>query len=387
MVALQSFFLDEKLVTIFGLRDDSMRYNYDAVTTNWWSRPPTRLSHTFNADTFTAGAVYHVNKPFSFYGNFASSRDIPDIRIHIINTDIPPMPDSKGGDVGIKLDLLDGKLYATAGYYKTKSKHVTDWGDIQTSVTDLNTRVLAALRSAGLITAAEQTSHTINANGYLQDRDSSGWEFSVVANPTPNWRISSNFSINHVVARNSMAEVKAWADANTAFWLAKAAPQGGANFLLSGASNAWDTLGAQNGWLYQYHINPVVQLDGHEARGQREYGANLYNKYTFSSGPLKNFSIGGGGRYQSPNVLGFYNGEVRHGTSLVLADASLGYTFKTEFIGKGSWAELQFNVANLLNNRRSQIYTLAWWDTTSSIPERIGLQEPRKYTLSASLHF
>jgi outer membrane receptor for monomeric catechols len=388
MLALQSFFLNDKLVSIFGLRGDSMRYDYDGVTTNWWSQPIPRLSHKFNANTFTAGVVYHVTKPFSLYGNFASSRDIPDIRIHLIDAAIPPMPDSKGGDVGIKLDLLDGKVYVTAGYYKTQSKHVTDWGDIQTSVTDLNTRVLKALYGAGLITAAEQTAHTINANGYLQDRDSSGWEFSVVANPTLNWRISANFSINHVVAHNSMAEVKAWADANTAFWLAKAAPKGGANFVINTDPTAtWDTLGAQNGWLYQYHIDPVVALDGHETRGQREYGGNLYTKYTFSSGPLKNFSIGGGGRYQSQNVLGFYNGEVRYGTSLVLADASLGYTFKTEFIGKGSWAELQLNVANLFDNRRSQIYTLAWWDPTSSIPERIGLQEPRKYTLSATLHF
>jgi hypothetical protein len=391
MFALQSFLLDSKLVTIVGFRADSLHYQYNLVDLNWWKDPVATGSTTFNAHTLTAGAVYHVTTPFSVYGNVASSRDVPNVRIHLVDTDIPPMPDSKGGDVGVKLDLLDGKVYITAGYYKTRTLHTTDWGDIQTSVTDLNTRILQALNTQGLITAAEQTAHLIDANGYAQDRDSSGWEFSAVANPTPNWRITSNFSINHVVAHNSMAEVKAWADKNTAYWLSKAAaapaPNNGQNLLLSGPGNSWDTLGAQIGWLYQYHISPVTQLDGHEARGQREYGANLYNKYTFSSGPLKNFSIGGGGRYQSPDVLGFYNGAVRYGRSLVLVDALLGYTIKTEFLGKGSWAELQFNVSNLLDTRRSQIYTLAWWDTTSTVPERIGLQEPRKYTLSATVHF
>ena len=391
MLALQSFMLDSKLVTIFGFRDDSMKYENNLVTQNWYSVPLAKSSTTFNAHTLSAGAVYHVTKPFSLYANYATSRDIPNVHIHLIDANIPPMPDSKGGDVGVKLDLLDGKLYVTAGYYKTKTLHTTDWGDTQTAVTDLNTRVLAALNSQGLITAADQTAHQINANGYEQDRDSGGWEFSAIANPTPNWRISSNFSINHVVARNSMAEVKAWANANTTYWLAKAAaapsPNNGSNLLLSGAGNSWDTLGAQIGWLYQYHIDPVTQLDGHEARGERKYGANLYNSYTFSSGPLKNFSIGGGGRYQSPDVLGFYNGAVRSGTSLFLADAFVGYKFKTEFMGKGSSVELQLNVSNLFDTRRSQIYTLTWWDTTSTIPERIGLQEPRKYTFSATLHF
>jgi outer membrane receptor for monomeric catechols len=56
-------------------------------------------------------------------------------------------------------------------------------------------------------------------------------------------------------------------------------------------------------------------------------------------------------------------------------------------MGKGSSVELQLNVSNLFDTRRSQIYTLAWWDTTSTIPERIGLQEPRKFTFSATLHF
>ena len=131
----------------------------------------------------------------------------------------------------------------------------------------------------------------------------------------------------------------------------------------------------------------VTGLEGQQARGQRKYGANLYTKYTFMSGPLKNVSIGGGGRYQSANVLGFYYGESRKGRDLVLADASLGYTFKTDFLRQGSWAELQLNVGNVFNTREYQVYTLAWWDKSASLPERIGLQEPRKFNLSATLHF
>jgi len=391
MGALQSNWFKDRLVSIVGLRFDSLHYQWDpsvrdATTKQWTLDPDNRKAKTFNATTLTAGVVYHATKSISVYGNHSNGRDIPNLNIHVIDNEVPPMPKADGNDVGLKFDFFDGKLYATASYYTTHQKQTTDWGDIQTSVTDFNTRVLAALVRDGLITTAEQAAHTINANGYLEDRDSSGWEFQVVANPTSNWRVSANFSINRVVKRNSMAEVKAWADANTAYWLAKAASMGGAGYALT-PGTTWDFLGDNIGWLYQYHIDPVVALDGHQARGEREYGANLFAKYTFSRGPLKGLSIGGGGRYQSANVLGMYNGEIAKGKDLLLADAVLGYATKTDFLGHGSWVDFQLNVSNLFDTRKSQVYTLAWWDPTSTVPERIGLQEPRKLTFTTTLHF
>ncbi|ACB75331.1 TonB-dependent receptor [Opitutus terrae PB90-1] len=386
LAALQSRFFSDRLITILGFRYDRMNYSWDpsvrdATTKEWKLDPANSKSTTFNAHTLSVGAVYHLTKSVSVYGNHSSSRDIPNVNIHVIGAEIPPMPKSEGNDAGLKFDFFDGKLYATAGYYTTKVEHTTDWGDIQTAVTDLNTRVLGALVAGGRITAGEQAARTISANGYMEDREADGWEFSLIANPTPNWRISANFSINNLVKQNSMAEVKAWADENTAYWRQK----GGNDFLLGGGD--WDTIGAQIGWLYQYHIDNVVALDGLQARGERKYGANLYTKYTFSDGALKGFSVGGGGRYQSPNVLGFYNDAVREGTDLLLADASIGYSFKTEFLLRGSWLDLQLNVSNVFDTRKSQIYTLAWWDTSSTIAERIGLQEPRKFTCTATLHF
>jgi outer membrane receptor protein involved in Fe transport len=408
MVALQSFFFKDKLVTILGFREDSLKYNYNYPLIPTRSNgvivldPSKATSHTFDPNTLTAGAVYHLTQWLSFYGNVSSSRDLPDLRIHLIGSTISPMPESKGVDAGIKLDLLDGKLYATIGYYKGTTKHSTDFGTVQTDITDRNTKILTALRRDNLITAADYDSHLINANGFMEDRDTSGWELGLVANPTNNWRVSANFSINHLVAHNSMAEVKAWADKNVAWWRQQVVAGGytAANYPLTTGTD-WDYLNANVGWMNS-GIDSITALDGHEARGQRQYGANLYNKYTFESGAFKGFSIGGGGRYQSKNVLGMYddtldakyNPTVHYGRSLVLLDANLGYSFKTEWAGKESWMELQLNVSNLFNKQDDQIYTLAWWGTVSSdgktltrSAERIGLQEPRKYTLSATLHF
>ena len=328
--------------------------------------------------------MYHATEAFTLFANMASSRDVPDVRIHVIGSELPPMPESQGADFGVKMNLFDGKVYASVGYYITKVEKITDWGNVQTAVSDRNTRILAALFDAGLISDADRQSRLINANGYMQDRDAEGWEFQLIANPTPNWRISANFSINEVVGKNSMAEVKRWADENAAYWLAAAAPQGGDGFLLGGG--AWDTLGANIGWMND-SIEEVTGLDGKEVRGQRKYGGNVYTKYTFSTGALKGFSIGGGARYQSANVQGFYFDQVRKGTDLFLADASLGYGVKADFLRRGAWLDFQLNVSNVLDEDKSQVYTLAWWDPTARTPGNIGLQEPRKVTFTATLKF
>lgn len=408
MVALQSSLLRDKLTTIVGLRRDSLKYSYNfplnptrragAIVID----PTKETSHTFEPNTLTAGAVYHLTPSVSLSANVSSSRDLPNLGIHLIGTPIAPMPESKGMDFGLKLNLLDEKLYVTVGYYSGETKHTTDWGNIQTDLTDRNTKILDALRRDNLISQADYSSRIINANGYMMDRDTSGWEFGLVGNPRKNWRVSANFAINHLIARNSMAEVKAWADANIAWWRERVRAGGfdPATYALS-AGTTWDFLNANVGWMYT-GIESTTRLDGHEARGQRKYGGNLYTKYTFDKGPLKGLSVGGGGRYQSANVIGMYddtldgkyNPTVRYGESLVLLDASVGYSVAMDGLKKGSWLELQFNVSNLLDEDKDQVYGLSWWGaarsgstTLSRVPANIGLQEPRRYMLTATLHF
>lgn len=403
MLALQSRFLDDRLVTTLGVRLDRLEHSWspvlapdlDAGRSSYQLDRANDESKSFDPHTFSVGAVYHLSEWVSVYGNHSNNRQLPNFNIHLVDSYIAPMTEGEGSDVGLKFDLFDGRLFATVGYYTTEQSNTTDYGNVA-SMVSLNNRILAALEAAGEITAQESDAHALDPaiNGYLADREADGWEVSIVANPLENWRITANFSINDIRYRNLMADMITWADDATAFWLER----GGGGFLLGGGD--WDTIAAQIGWqlgeIYTtggsadpstWTEGTVTGLEGLQARGQRRYGANLYTKYTFMSGPLKNLSIGGGGRYQSANVMGFYYGDVREGEDLLLADLSLGYTFKTQFLGEGSWMDVQLNVSNVFDERENQVYTLAWWDTTATTPERIGLQEPRKFTLTASLHF
>ncbi len=388
LAALQSYFLNDSLVTIVGIRFDHLDYSTLPTIRNsagMLALDPTGRQHTnFDAHTLSAGVVYHLTKDIALYANTSDSRDLPNVNQRVIGYGLPPMPKATGIDTGAKFNFFGGKLYATVDYYTTKLHNSTEWGNIQSQVTSFNSRVLQALQTAGLISSADVTARTIDANAYLQDRNADGWEFSLIANPTPNWRLSANFSINHVKMENIMSEVQSWFATNSAYWLAKAASQGGANFMLS--NNSWDTLGNNIGWTNDY-ITQQTAFDGKPARGEREYGGNVYTRYRFSEGALRGFYIGGGGRYQSANIIAATTNGLVKGRDVALADAMVGYETSATIGGRRLPLEFQLNVSNVFDSRKYQIYTTAWWDNTNTIPERIGLQEPRKYTLSATLKY
>lgn len=380
--ALQSHFFSDHLVTIVGYRVDDLDKDRAPTAMNasfirYLDRAHT-VSTSFNAKTLTAGAVYHVTDHVSLFANTSSSRDLPTANIRLIGGIDPPMPKATGTDFGLKLDLMKGKLYGTVDYYTTKQKDITEYGNVQSYV-NTNNRIYSVLQTAGLITAAQATAGTTAGNGYLEDRKADGWEFTLVANPKTNWRIQANFSINNVVKENIMNEVVAWAKTNQTFWLSKAP----GTTLLGGGD--WDTLANQIMWTNQ-DIKSYTDFNGRPARGERKYGANIFTRYTLEGGALKGLYFGGGARSQSRNIISSEtNGDLIYGRSLLLFDGLLGYSFDPKLAGHKTPIEIQLNVTNLFDSDKYQIYTVAYWD--HHIPERIGLQEPRKFTLSAKISF
>jgi len=384
--ALQSRFFDDRLVSILGYRRDELKHEAGVNTRDAGGRivlaPAQTESADFSANTLSAGAVLDFTKSIALFGNFSTSRDLPNLNQTMLDGSLPKMSESQGYDIGVKFDL-GSRLYASVSYYTTDIEGTTEWGNIKSDVTARNDNILSAFVAANLITAAEADARRIIADAYYEDRHAEGWELSLVANPTDNWRVSLNFSINEVVKENVMTEIATWAEETTAFWRAT----GGDDFELGGGD--WDTVGNHIGWMMDY-INRERSFSGKPARGERKYGANLYTRYRLSEGPLKGLFFGGGGRYQSANTIGIdnpgaANEKVIKGESLFLADASLGYDFPLNLFGRRTWVELQLNVSNVFDNDDHQIYTTAWWD--SSRPERIGLQEPRKITFSALFKF
>ncbi len=382
LAAVQSFFWNDRIVTTLGYRHD--RLDYTTLQTNRNANgvlaldPGDKQSRVFNADTMSLGVVVHLTDYISAFANRSNTMSLPNLSQRLIGYDFPPMPEGVGTDLGFKFNLFDGRLYATVNYYTTDFEDTTEWGNINAAVTARNTRFLQAFVDAGFISDDDREARLIDANAYLEDRKSDGWEFEVIANPTDNWRITANFSINHVKKENIMSEVIAWADEATDYWLSVADP----DFLLGGGD--WDTLGANIGWMTEY-LEDEVAFNGRQARGEREYGASLYTRYFFKENFLDGFSIGGGLRYQSANAITFVDDQLIEGRSLFLADLVLGYAFNLQQGSRTYPIELQLNVSNLFDSDRDQLYTVAWWDPTRA--ERIGLQEPRRVNFTARIGF
>lgn len=99
-----------------------------------------------------------------------------------------------------------------------------------------------------------------------QTTTTDGYEFEVMANPTRNWRLTFNFATNKVVTENRAPVLKSFqADA-------KAANQ---------ATPLLDAFLA-------------TVPDGVPNPGYTKERANFFTRYTFSSGPLRGFYVGGG---------------------------------------------------------------------------------------------
>ena len=396
LLGVQGYLFDERLVTIVGFRHDRVDERKLGSARDeggrWVTDEATTIDRELKADTLSLGAVYHLSSTISLFANTSNSRNLPNVHQRIVGLEFAPMPEGVGTDMGVKFDLFGGKLFASVNYYTTDYRDVAEWGDIGTAVRDRNNNFLRAFTDAGLITAADRDARLLVANSYLEDRESSGWEFELIGNPLSNWRITANFSINEVIKNNIMPEVRSWAEDATAYWLDVAGP----DFNFGGGD--WDVLSNHIGWLNDY-INREVAFTGKQARGERTYGASLYTRYFFVEGPLEGFSVGGGMRYQSPNSINYdfdsievvdgtpvlTNAELIEGESLFLADLLLGYTFETHLGRRPVKVDLQLNVANLFDSDKDQVYDTAWWD--SSRRSRIGLQEPRKFTFSATVSF
>jgi hypothetical protein len=132
----------------------------------------------------------------------------------------------------------------------------------------------------------------------LQTSDSvaKGTEFELTYNPLKNWRIAVNYADIEVINANTATDA--------ALWLAQISPalNGPAGQVwMNGSQRTWQTnaqsfVNAVNGKVYgdNQPVNPEL----------RKSRFNLLTNYTFTSGPLKDFGMGGSVRWADKILLG-----------------------------------------------------------------------------------
>ncbi len=131
------------------------------------------------------------------------------------------------------------------------------------------------------------------------DSVSEGYEYEFNLRPVDNWNIAINASKMKAVRSNIGGDVlNAWVEARNAVWNGPAG-----NLLVSGTgSQTHSDLWNQN-FYSNYQLGQL--LDGSSAPEIRAWRFNVITNYRFTTGALKNFSVGGAYRWEDKVVLGY----------------------------------------------------------------------------------
>jgi iron complex outermembrane recepter protein len=361
MGILQSHFFNDRLVTVAGYRADrqnawfsvtdaalALAPPYGSFTSGEFKSVPAQEPILSTAYNLTYSAVFRLTKKLSLTYNRSRNSSLADQNGTLVNPDGSghvPAPRGVSQDIGIKLNLGNRLSLHLLHYETTAEKNTLNSNP---TIEGRFPVIWAALDTAGI--KGPDGGSALNVpnkfNRYTFHSVAKGYEFEVIANPTKDWRIFLNFSDNVVTQTNLGEEAIAYVDKYRSFWA-----QHGTVLVTAGSTVASELAG-----IDQNIANLYVLPDGQQGRGQVRHQVNLNTKYTFSTGKLKGFSIGGGGNYQSGQVVDYELAPAAgavHGRSNMLVNLMLGYRGAPLRVRAHDirWST-QFNITNLLNEKK-----------------------------------
>ena len=397
MLAAQSFWLKDRLVTTLGYRVDPIefqtydqarisdprdpRYTSGRFALNEWDFNGAIAVNTYRPKTFTAGAVLHVLPRLSVFYNASKNSGTPRLDRTVLPTGkTPPPTEGLGHDVGLMIDVLgDDRLFFRFGAFETRQTKdaaiIPDGLSVNTSTSLGGTamvNIYNVLLAAGRITQAQFDSELKFYNAATIDAVTKGWEAEFIANPTKTLTLRLGVSYSERKRENFFEEIYGYFAEWEPKWRAAAA--GDATLLA-----------AVNQQLANAHENidamAALQNSGF---GTRPYKANLTARYRFTEGRLKGAFVGGAGRYQSRNLtrISQLNGREIWGTPTVFADSFAGYRFTVP--GRKIPMSVQLNIRNMFN---SYLVGVGRLNAQENGYLRIYLNEPRNYRLTIGADF
>lgn len=382
------------------------------------------LDVNLDSSTYTLGAVFHVTRRISVFGNYATSFNPSSSQLRLDGS-IMPSPQSKGWDAGLRLHLLDERLNLSFSYYGGSESAQP----FEIPFTN-NFQDIALANKVG-----DTSSDGMNVRGMpvvprqafdRRDRENSGLEFEATANLTRHWRLSANYALPKAHQTNAWADTRAfiekWQD------VMRQVVIDAGNVFVNGspvadnsipADQRPDASAARNGWITIFNNRlPNIVAGKQMLPGRSEALGNLYTDYEFSSGSLKGLRIGGGVNYRGRMVIGFKGGDTiqdpafpndptkaiddpnadaytpLYNDAYCLFTASMGYSFKLK---RGAKLSLQLRVSNLLDED-TPVYTSStvqrapggdYTKTAARVatPVDFRYQTPRSFSLTATLSY
>ncbi len=377
--------------------------------------PPTRTLKP----TRSFGGIYNVGRGLSLWANFAQTFNPTDFSRTTIDYGTPPPSVSEGKDYGVRLSF-GPRLYLTLSRYESEEQDASisqpsGFSNLQTII---NTNVLGDTSSDGR-NRRGIGDLPIAWNDTL-DRKSRGYELEVVANLTPQWRLTLNYGLAHAAQTDAYRQTRAWVDAQSATFvrilddagivvgpdnIARADPARPNPFNdATNALNAWNSLQASRAnWVSGTQLlNRLTK-----------YTANFYSDYRLTRGRLNGLRLGYGMQFRGPQVIGYRGADTivnpANPTTAIddprvdaytvvwqrayfLGTATIGYPVR---LPGRQRADLNLSITNLFNYDRPLYNTIglraANGDISSparvSYPRYFSYVTPRSFRLSATTTF
>lgn len=430
MAVMQNFLFNRRLVTTLGVRDDSIstigpRILRDAATGKY------RFATSADQPAFTPlqqewfsiaenggirrslGAVFHLTGNFSLTANYSNGVGLGERNRSALPDDLTPPPfRGTGHDFGVAFSFLDNRISGSVKAYESKvlGDRIQGGGGV---FVNPNNDVMSSFeyyfRQAGLTTLGSgdpiqnvgdlTAVYFSTADSFLSDRVSKGTEVELFANPTRNWTVRAGYSYTDRTRTNVFFEGVPWWAERVALWQSLDAVYTSRtgrpsiyNQLLFDRNQAFGTVTVAQRIAQSDTELATTRLEEEQAYGNRPHKANLWTRYSFPSGPLRGFAVGGGWRYQSANVAGVVlsSGRTLWGNARSIGD--LFFQYKTKGFA-GRWMDAtrvtyQLNITNFLDDRTIIATKLDVDSVTGVVFPRRGYREnPRVFAFTLRLEF
>lgn len=411
MAVMQSYWWQDRLITAFGLRREILDRQGIIGLPELDARGrvvfgPSAPEHYRNTSR-SLSALYHVNKAgnLSLFYNWGSNFRTPDPLHLVVGMPSPPVGRGESQDIGLKFDLFKGRVSGSLLRYETKGTKLTANAGRPTGIEFIFNLLNDAQRGyldpdgVPLTDATVGKWNLIPNNAVVYDNESEGYELSLVANPTPGLRVFFNYSYNETEGANAGTEMVAYLDTVMPYI---------EQFIGQIYTGTRDDILFRLETVYDHLYNNQFSRNGYAPRGFNKHKANLRLNYSWRTGRLKGFSLGGGAQWRSAPVIGNIpsggraDGEVPrwadakpfngsnntpiYGEEELITFMNFGYERRLELLGRSTRLSFQVNIDNVLDDTDPVV--------TQVVPRGEGYRvtgyrfvKPRQINLTTTLKF
>jgi hypothetical protein len=364
-VAAAGRYFDGRVSTILGYRGD--RFKRDGKSraardaTGYPILGPSVLTDV-TVNTGSAGTVVFPfkSRTLGLYVNGSETFNAPGAGAALINGASPEPSMGKGLDVGLKLDLFQGRLAGSIGYYKTREVGRLVGGP---SLGDINEIWLDLGKVENQLAGYRDT----------QTFQSKGWELDLTASLARGWKLLVNYGRPETSQIDTLPGLKSYYAAQIAEWRA-----GSTNPTLPNAARIATNIG---------DINRALEAanEGRRLNNTVDYTFNIFTDYTLQTGALKGLSFGGGANVRGKNLVGNVAGQpfnYLYSDNYYLVSGKLGYRFKL----RDRTVRVQLNASNLLDHDDIVVNGYSTFQGRD-VANGYYYLEPRKFVLTATFDF